>query len=190
MSAEVLLRARLEGKTAFGWPFRTSYLCPLPALPYSPTPTFPPAAASAQPRRLLALDGASMSHSDLLPPPLITEREQSSARPFPTELDMLLLSTDEAPDEGLIRRRHSRQKLAFFSYAFAAECFASAGMVSRPLFRAFRDADSLTSSFASAVGLHPALARGDSPCPGLQRSSPHNPMRLIKRSCRRLAMQS
>jgi hypothetical protein len=75
-------------------------------------------------------NGLPMSQSDLLPPPPIDPREPS-ARPLPTELDMLLLQADEAPDEHLIRRRHSRQKLAFWSYCFAAECFASAGMVGR-----------------------------------------------------------
>lgn len=35
-------------------------------------------------------------------------------------------------DEGGRRSRHTRQKMAYWSYSFAAECFASAGMVRRP----------------------------------------------------------
>lgn len=44
---------------------------------------------------------------------------------------LLPLAVDDpgAPNEHTLRRRHTRKKLAFLSYCFAAECFASAGMV-------------------------------------------------------------
>lgn len=39
---------------------------------------------------------------------------------------------EDDDDERELRSRHTRQKMAYWSYSFAAECFASAGMVRRP----------------------------------------------------------